>query len=355
MFPNIKTKLRNKKSSWAFRAAVIATVILSISSFWVSGAPRGYVSGRLWLANQPDGQSPYVKYYIDGKEQPADKINWVDGRNWGKAISLSGKGEYLELGYNQLQVHTMTIAGWFYWKGTAEGMEQESMYSQRFFTLAHSKEQWLSVMPHAKNPDVKDKNGDILDGIYMAFSMGKGKEKVFYEFFNPADQGKVNYGIPVNEWHHIALTMNGRSLCLYVDGQLWFERMLILGVEEMRNNRLRIGGGIWDEPTLNALVDDLAIYSFAMNSEQIKMLYSDINPQEKGATVPTTSAPALPEPPQTPQTSSIQSDRTIFGLPSWIFYMAIGLLAVFVILSLILSARKPTNNNRGSGEGGRNL
>ena len=347
-------KINKINVSRVSRAAAAAIAALLVCGFWVSAAPPGYENRRLWLANQPDRQSPYVKYYIDGKEQPASKINWVAGRGSGKAVSLSGKGEYLELGYYQLQVHTMTIAGWFYWRGAAEGMERETMHSQRFFTFSRNKDVWLSVMPHSKKRNAKHKDGGVLDGVYMAFSMGSGKEKVFYEFFNPATPGKTHYGIPTGEWHHIALTMNARSLCLYIDGQLWFERMLILGVEEMRNNRLRIGAGIWDEPTLNAVIDDLAIYSFAMSAEQVKMLYHGIDPQEKGATLPPPTQPSLPEPPsQDPSDiGGAEEDGTILGLPSWTVCLAAALLAVFVVLSVIFSVRKPDAGETGDGKGG---
>ena len=169
-----------------------------ICGFWVSAAPPGYENRRLWLANQPDGQSSYVKYYIDGKEQPASKINWVAGRDSGKAVSLSGKGEYLELGYYQLQVHTMTIAGWFYWRGAAEGMEPETMHSQRFFTFSRNKDVWLSVMPHSKR-NAKHKDGGCWTAC-MAFRWAAAR-KGFYEFFNPATPGKTHYGIPTGEWH----------------------------------------------------------------------------------------------------------------------------------------------------------
>lgn len=345
MFRYIK---KNVKLARILRAAAAATFILYACCLWAFAAPAGYINRRLWLANEPGGQSPYVMYYINGTKQPTDKIQWVDGRNSGKAVYLSGQGEYLDVDYTQLQVHTMTIAGWFYWKGAADGMEKDSMYSQRLFTLANSKDTWLSFMPHAKKADVKGDNGGILDGVYMAFSMGKGKEKVFYEFFNPAEEGKVHYGIPLNEWHHVALTMDGQWLRLYIDGKLWFEKLLVLGVEEMKNNYLIIGGGIWNEPTFNGLVDDFAIYSFAMNKDQIKMLYMDTDPQEDGATLPTTSAPSLPLPSEA--TTQAPEREDILGIPPWIFYMATGLLAVFVLLSVLLNSLKSdSKNNNGKG------
>ena len=99
--------------------------------------------------------------------------------------------------------------------------------------------------------------------------------------------------------------------------------MIILGVEEMRNNTLSIGGGRWNDPTLNALVDDLAIYSFAMNQDQIAMLNAGIDPLAEGASLPKPTEPSLPKPPtQTPQT--ITKQWYTAGLPPYRFIWQAG-------------------------------
>lgn len=323
--------------------AVTAAVFATLSFSWTASALQGFTSKRLWIVNEPQNHSKYIDYYVGDKEKPNSALNWVDNGHTGKAVSLSGNGELLDLDYNQLQMHTMTIAGWFYWRGAAEGKDETTMYTQRFLTLSRSDDTWLTLMPHAKDEKKKDENGNTLNGVYMAFSMGKGNNRVFYEFWNPAPKG-ISYGIPLNQWHHIALTMNGQYIRLYIDGRLWFERMLILGVEEMRNNTLSIGGGRWGDPTLNGLVDDLAIYSFAMNQKQISMLNAGVDPLASNASLPQTTRRSLPQSPttQTPGSSGSTDDNTsLLGLPAWTVYMAGGLFGAFILLSVLLNIYKP--------------
>lgn len=333
--------------------ATAAVLFIATSAPWAAAAPVGFKNRRLWIAREPEDLTSYVEYYVGDDKKPLKEIVWEKGRDSGKAVSLNGNSQQLELRYNQLQMHTLTIAGWFYWRGAARGMDEDSIHRQRFFTLSRDDNIWISLMPHAKNPDVKDENGNILNGIYMGFSMGTAKKKFFHEFWNPASDG-VSYGIPLNEWHHIALTTNSKHVRLYIDGRLWFERMIILGVEEMRNNTLSIGGGRWNDPTLNALVDDLAIYSFAMNQDQIAMLNAGIDPLAEGASLPKPTEPSLPKPPtQTPQTIT-QNSGTLLGLPSISVYLAGGLIALFAALTFFVNAYKPKggSGNRSTGKGG---
>lgn len=112
--------------------------------------------------------------------------------------------------------------------------------------------------------------------------------------------------------------MDGQKIKLYIDGRLWFEEMLILGVEEMRNNMFTIGGGLWeDEPTFNGLVDDMAIYDFAMTADQIAMLHAGVDPLAEGATLPAETRPSLPTEPAatTPATEPSEPEKEGDGRP----------------------------------------
>ena len=330
-----------------------AALIMAFSSVWTAdAAAKGYTNRQLWLVRDPGGQSPYVEYYVKGAKKPAKDIKWEDGGHTGKAVSLSGNGESLEIGYYQLQMHTMTFSGWFKWRGAAKGMDADSMYSQRLLTISHSKDRWLTVMPHAKDPLKKDESGKILDGVYMAFKMGSGKDNVYYEFWNPAEKGMESYGIPVNEWHHIALTMDGEHLRLYIDGRLWFERLLILGFEEMKNNTLSVGGGRWGDSTLNALVDDMVVYNFAMSGDQIGLLGKGIDPLNPGSTE-TTSGSSAPTTAPTQTSKSSSAVKTLFGLPVWTFWLTGGLILLFVALSVFVSVYKPSSPSDSQGNGGK--
>ena len=348
----------NRKNLRYLSLFLSVALMISISSAWTAGATRGYTNRQMWLVNEPDGLSSYVEYYVNNKEKPTSELEWVDNGHTGKAISLSGGGQSLEIGYYQLQMHTMTFSGWFYWRGSAQGMDKKTMYSQRLLTISHSDDTWLTVMPHAKDDSKKDESGNILDGVFMEFEMGKGKNKINYEFFNPAKKGVESYGLPLNEWHHIALTMDGQHLRLFIDGQLWFERMLILGFEEMRNNILSVGSGRWDDPTLNALIDDMVVYDYALSTEKIAELYNQTNSIPSGKGTISSSAKVTKESSTngSGDTTAAEDDK-LFGLPKWTLRMAGILVIIFVVLSMFISVYKPATpvssedkNGKGGGD-----
>ncbi|HIZ21005.1 MAG TPA: LamG domain-containing protein [Firmicutes bacterium] len=334
---------------WLRRGAALAAALALCGAGWSAAALAGYTGGRLQIVSEPGEESPYVHYYSDyhtDAETAAAEMTWSDDGRTGKALTLNGAGEALELEYNQLQMHTMTFAGWYYWEGNAGA--QEEMYSQRLFTLSHSDELWLTVMPHARDSSLTDEQGRVLDGVFMQFYQGTGGEVTDLQSWNPAEPGTENYGLALNEWHHIALTMDGRAIRLYIDGRLWFEEALILGVEEMRNNMLTIGAGRWEgEPTFRGRIDDMAIYDFAMTAEQIALLNAGVDPLAEGAAMPSTTAPSLPTEPTEASTSAPSTTReegsggSLFGLPAWTVNLIAVLLVIFIGLSILLSVYQP--------------
>ena len=177
-------KINKINASRVFRAAAAATAALLICGFWVSAAPPGYENRRLWLANQPDGQSSYVKYYIDGKEQPASKINWVAGRDSGKAVSLSGKGNISNWGITSFQVHTMTIAGWFYWRARPKGWSRKPC-TRRGFHLFPQQGRVAFGNAALKKPQCQAQGRRGAGRRVHGVSMGSGKER-YFTVFNPA-------------------------------------------------------------------------------------------------------------------------------------------------------------------------
>lgn len=336
-----------------------AGLALALSLAVPAAAAPGYETGhRLVMASEPGEQSPYTEYYEGETPAPAERMVWTDGGVEGQALSLSGQGEFLRIRYAQLQVHAITVAGWFRWRGAAEGADEAAAFQQRLFTLYRNDQMWLSVKPRWRDFSRTDADGKSPDGVYMAFSMGQGDETSFFDFWNPVTPNRENYGLPLNEWHHVAMTMDGQYLRLYVDGTLWFERLLVLGVEEMRAGTLDIGAGRWGEPTLNALVDDVVVYDAALTAGQIDRLKDGGDPMDDssatrdgawslpsdvGAGLTDVSSAGLTEEADIPKRCGFSK------VPGWIGWMAGGLVAVILLLSFLLSRRPPAP---GGGQGG---
>ena len=340
------------------RAAGVAALAGVLLSCWSASALAGYSrAGKLNIVSEPgETSADYVQYYKDGQKQSLSKLNWVDQGKTGKAVQLDGKSEYLQVSYNQLKLSKMSFAGWFYWKGAASD-EEGAQYGQRFFTMSRGEASYLTVSPHMRDAARADSSGRILDGLYFGFHHGgDDAQNKNMEYWKPAVPGRETYAIPQGEWHHIAVVSDQKSLKLYIDGVLYYNRVLIMGLVEMKANKLTVGSGIWDDPTLNALIDDVALYEFALTGEQVLMLARGVDPLSSGASVPATEAPYIPEAPTATSPASVPDDggavnHTILGLPAWTVYLIIGVVAVFIVLSVVLSITQPKNKGQSKGGG----
>ena len=320
-------------------------VMAVFSCGYTASALEGYPDGRLSIVSEPTNTSSYVQYFKDGESRPLSELTWSDNGKSGKAVVLDGKTEYLQVGYNQLHTSHLTFAGWMYWKGAASESENAA-YGQRLFTLSNGEKTFLTVSPHMRDTARVDGNGDILDGVFLGFTKGGTAGKII-ERWNPATDGVETYAIPQNEWHHIAVVADGVSLKMYIDGKLWFEDVLVMGIVELNANRLTVGTGLWGDPTLNAMLDDVALYNSALTETQVHMLAHSVDPLSADASLPETEKPFTPDAPtvsQTIETISSTNDtitvsptETLFGIPKIGVYIMIGIVVVFVMLSVTLS------------------
>lgn len=156
--------------------AAVAALLLTLTP--AASATQGFQpaeNGRLVMVEEPDTLSPYVLFFKGEEEHPQSELTWVEGRTAGsKAVRLDGVNEFLRLGYQQLKFSQMTFSGWFYWEGAAQGQPDEAKYGQRFFTLSRRTTRWLTVSPWMRDPDKKDEQGRILDGLFLSMTMSLG-------------------------------------------------------------------------------------------------------------------------------------------------------------------------------------
>lgn len=363
--------MRYAKKRWVGRLCTGAAV-LALLAVLPASATAGYPDNRLVMIAEPgDAYGTYVRYFRDGEEHPLDDLTWVDGGRTGKAVLFDGSNQYLTLDYNQLQMQQMTFSAWVNWYGDdtaateppAESSDEDASgdaeasapqedllltdrvadYGQRLFTFfRNTDESWMTFAMHAKDPSRVDEEGKSLDGAYFGLFKGDG-EPLELEHWQPAGEGE-SWGIPTGEWHHIAFVTDAQTIRIYIDGQLWYSDILMLSMFEMRFAELRLGGNVWDDTPLHALLDNVFTYDFAMSEEQILMLARDADPLAEGAEVPTTTAPYIPTAPSTtattPQEVSVPllkpptAHATVFGLPVWTVAIIGVILGLFVILTI---------------------
>lgn len=342
-------RIRNAVRRPVAITAVLLSLLLvtaSLPPMTASAAP-GYYYGKIPVVDEPETLSTVnVSYYIGEKKTDVSEMVWVDGGHNGKALKLSGNGEFLRLGYTAARAKQFTFSGWINWQGDAG----HGLLGQRVFTIAREQNNYLTLSPYMKDESLRAADG-FLNGVYMRYQYGGTRGKVV-DMYNLASN-EVTYALPQNEWHHLAVVSDGRTIKLYIDGVRWFEEQLLTSVAELSAHSVDIGSGEWGDPTLNALLDDVTLYNSAMNESRIKELagveetepYHPTAPSTTTTEAPTTTAP-------TPTTTMPQTlDKTVFGVPIWGVRVIVGVVIVYVLLSVILSILKRRENKRNGGDG----
>mgnify|MGYP000034350843 FL=1 len=299
--------------------------------------PAGYVDKRLVIATEPGKtDSDYVAYYQNGTKTSLDDISWVDGREGhGKAVSLSGKDDFLAVGYDQLRLTNFSVSMWVNWKGAADGKTAD----QRLLSIVQDADNYIALSPLHKDDSQPDSQGRIINGLYLDVTIA-GERETGYKASAP----EVQTGLPQNKWHHIALVARQPYLSLYVDGVLHAQAMWSIGLRELNPQYLRIGGGMSGDASLNALVDDVELYGFDLSSDQLKMLAGGVDPLEPGATVPPTTTAAPATRPTTTSTTAINLDDPGKDQSLKVALTVGGCgLGIFVLLTLgaLLLGKKP--------------
>lgn len=380
--------MRYARKRWA--RLCIGAAVLALLAVLPASATAGYPDNRLVMIAEPgDADGNYVRYFRDGEEHSLDDLTWVDGGRSGKAVLFDGSDQYLTLDYNQLQMQKMTFSAWVNWYGDdaaaqtppessdadVSGDEQASVpeeellltdrvadYGQRLFTFfRNTDESWMTFAMHAKDPSRVDEEGKSLDGAYFGLFKGDG-DPLEKEYWQPAGEGE-SWGIPAGEWHHIAFVTDAQTIKVYIDGRLWYSDILMLSMFEMGFAELRLGGNVWEDTPLHALLDNVVTYDVALSEEQILMLARDADPLEEGAEVPSTTAPYIPTAPSTTATASGEvsipqlkvptAHATVFGLPVWTVAIIGVILGLFVVLTVGFAVYDTVTARRGPKGGGR--
>ena len=82
-----------------------------------------------------------------------------------------------------------------------------------------------------------------------------------------------------NQWHLIVVPYDGQEFALYIDGRLCASQCFHKSIA-MGTGRLYIGQtrNLSNEGWKDGLIDDVRIYSYALNAEEVKMLYEGKEP-----------------------------------------------------------------------------
>lgn len=292
---------------------------------------------RLSVVSEPDAlPADGIRYYRGDEQIGADALTWVDNGYDGKALRLPGDGTFLRLDYTVARVTAFTFSAWVNWQGGESG--------QRLFSVARSTQNFITFSPYMYDPTLY-KNSGFVNGVHVRYQYG-GENGTVVDAFNPTDD-TVSYALPKNEWHHVAVTSDGRTMQVYIDGVLWLEERMMNTIYELNAHSLDIGMGEWGDPTLNALLDNVELYRKVLTLDEIRTLAGVT--EEGGAvylpTAPSTTVTTTTTAPTVKHEEKQTLDKTLFGIPMWGVYIMVGIVAVFIGLTLVLNWQDRTRKD----------
>ncbi|MGI6265200.1 MAG: LamG domain-containing protein [Acutalibacteraceae bacterium] len=284
-----------RRRLWAI--GLIAVLLFSASapaSANYFSAPPGYEDGRLVIADEAASlDDEYVIYHHGGVEALPSHIVWTNGRaGHGQAVDLSGGGDYLSIGYNQLRLTTFTVSMWVNWRGAGDGDADQPL-----LTAGRDEDNKIVISTWRRDDALKSENGHIANGLFLE-EVVTGEREVGYKPSAP----DASTALPQNEWHHLALVGKNPYLSLYLDGELWAQVLWNIGLREFDPNFMRFGGGLDGAATggtFNGLLDDATVYTAALTDEQIRLLAAGEDPMDPDATLPTTTVITTTQAPAT--------------------------------------------------------
>lgn len=175
---------------------------------------------------------------------------YAAGFGGGQSIDLDGVDDYVQLPVGAANFQDITIAAWVQWDGGGNW--------QRVFDFGSEIEKTMFLTP---------KNGGGV--IEWSFTTTKGGN-----FYGDASYALTGPAMPVGVWTHLAVTLNGDAMTLYVNGvpvdtevndlidPLYGQPFCYLG-KSMYNT----------DPLFNGRIDDFRIYSHALSGADVYNLW----------------------------------------------------------------------------------
>ncbi|MBN1516497.1 cadherin-like domain-containing protein [Candidatus Sumerlaeota bacterium] len=160
----------------------------------------------------------------------------------GQAISLDGVDGYVTLPAGVADSYDITIAAWVNWDGGS--------IWQRIFDFGNDTSEYMFLTP-------------ISSGSTLRFGIKDGGVE---EQLNAA---QFTTGI----WHHVAVTLDGDTGVLYVDGVPQVTNTVTMNPIDFTPVVNYIGKSQWADPYLSGAIDEVRIYNYALTAAEIADLY----------------------------------------------------------------------------------
>jgi autotransporter-associated beta strand protein len=161
------------------------------------------------------------------------------------AIALDGANSYLQLPANIVKGSAFTFAAWVYWNGGNAW--------QRIFDFGNDTSHYLFLTPNSGSTTLR-----------FAINNGSGEQIV-----------ERSGALASGSWQHVAVTLNGSSAILYVNGlPVATNNSVSITPSAFSPIKNYLGKSQFPDPLFNGKFDEVEIADFAMTPAQISVLYN---------------------------------------------------------------------------------
>ncbi|MCE5185905.1 MAG: putative Ig domain-containing protein [Planctomycetaceae bacterium] len=163
----------------------------------------------------------------------------------GQAIDLDGTDDYVTLPAGIINTDNFTVAAWVRWDGGAQW--------QRIFDFGNNTAQNMFLTPTSESNTLR----------FAITASGNGA----------SEQRIETAALATGQWVHVAVTLDGNSGKLYVNGQLKaLNAAMTIDPADFNPAVNYIGKSQWPDALFNGRIDDFRIYHYALNADQIALL-----------------------------------------------------------------------------------
>lgn len=131
---------------------------------------------------------------------------------------------------------------------------------------------WMKVFSHNKYQTIVDFGNGMKDNILVQFRKITSKLKLFVFDETKHISILTDAEISIGEWSHVAVTYKNNQFKLFINSSLNHQQELEIPLTILNKERQSnfIGGDNWNNPAIDAILDELKIFERALSKEEIK-------------------------------------------------------------------------------------
>ena len=164
----------------------------------------------------------------------------------GQAVDLDGSDDYLTLPGDVANSNDITVAAWVHWDGGGSW--------QRIFDFGNNTTEYMFLTPSSGDGTLR----------FAITTSGNGAEQV-------VETSELATG----QWVHVAVTLEGNTGTLYVNGLSAASNFVTLDPPDFAPVNNYIGQSQWPDPLFDGRIDDFRIYNYALSASDIRDLGTD--------------------------------------------------------------------------------